>query len=271
MIKLIAIDLDGTLLTKNLEISKENLAAIKQARERGVHVVIATGRPMLFTKPYMKVLNLDTPYIMYNGGHIMNADQSTIESNFLTEDQVLETVSLLEQHNTAYMLYTDNTVFYKPCKRIEFLKEMAQHVEESLRAKFELVTDFKKVIKENKFNKVLIVEENKEQYPIVYERFMKLSGTYDILMSSSFYIEVIPKGTSKGTALEKVGKLLNVKQSEIMAIGDQENDVTMIEYAGIGIAMGNAIESVKKQADYVTLTNKENGVAHAIKRFVLET
>ena len=267
MIKLIAIDLDGTLLQKNLEISPENLQSIKDAVQKGIHVVIATGRPLLFTKPYMKTLNLTTPYIMYNGGQILLHDQNTLESSMLTKKQVLDTVSLLEEHNTAYMLYTDDTVYYKPCKRIEFLKEMSYKVEENLRAKFVLVEDYKSIIKDNDFNKVLVVEENKELYPIVYKRLQEITDQFDILMSSSFYIEVIPKGISKGSALKKVAELLNVKQGEIMAIGDQENDVSMIEYAGLGVAMGNANETLKSIADYISLTNSENGVSHAIKRF----
>ncbi len=185
MIKLIAIDLDGTLLNKNIEISKENLDAINEAKDKGIHIVIATGRPLLFTKPYMKSLNLKTPYIMYNGGMIMASDLEVIESASLTKKQVLDTVSILEEHNTSYMLYTDDTVYYKPSKRIEFLKKMSLHVEESLRAKFQLVTDYEAVIEENDFNKVLVVEEDLELYPVVYKRLSKLKDEFDILMSSS--------------------------------------------------------------------------------------
>ena len=271
MIKLIAIDLDGTLLYKNMTITLENLEAIKEAQDKGIKVVVATGRPFLFTRPYMEILNFDTPYIMYNGGSIIYGDGTVLKETIMPQSQIMAAVELCEQHNTSYMLYGNDTVYYKPSKRVEFLKEMSLQMEEHLRAKFELITDYKTLIQEMDFGKVLIVEEDVEEYPVVYKRMQTLEETNDILQSSSFYIEIIPKGVSKAKALEVVASKYNIKQSEIMAIGDQENDVSMIKYAGIGVAMGNAIDEVKKQADYVTLTVKENGVAHAIKRFVLET
>lgn len=267
MIKLIAIDLDGTLLNNNMEISEENKKAILEAKSKGVKVVICTGRPYVFTKMYIHLLQLDTPTIMFNGGVIKYQDFN--KETFLRKDQVFQTVSLLHQKSVSYMLYTEDTVYYIPSKRVTYLKKMSLHVPEDIRAKFVEITDYQSLVQEHDFHKVLIVEQDEEKYPILYDYLKETLKDCDIVQSSSFYIEVLPKGISKGNALQMVSDYYGIQAEDIMAIGDQENDRSMVQFAGIGVAMENANQSLKEVADYITDSNESDGVSKAIKKYVL--
>lgn len=272
MIKLIAIDLDGTTLNKDMRISDENLTAIHKALKMDIKVIIATGRPKVFTTLYKDMFNTNLPFIMYNGGEIYDfyKDESLYDQ-LLKPTIIEETLDMLEQHNTAYMLYGEKNVYYKPCPRVEFLKSFASSIPLEHRATFVEIIDYKDILEIEPFHKVLIVEQNEEIYRDVHKRVINLRINADIVRSSSFYIEVIPKGVSKGNAVKKLAELYSINQSEVMTIGDQENDISMIKYAGIGVAMCNATEGVKEVADYVTLSNIENGVAYAINKFALNT
>ncbi len=270
MIKLIASDLDGTLLNKDMEISKENLEAIKKAQALGVKFVVATGRPYVFTKVFQQVLQLDTPYLMFNGGLVRKlSSDEVLSSSYLSKDVVLKTLTLLEETKTPYMVYQDNEVFYKPCNRVSYLMKMGEQFEEKYRAKFTLASNFHELANKYDMNKVLVVEEDKEKYEIIYKKLKEIQNDFDIVRSSSFYIEVIPKGVNKSMGLQKIAEYYNISPNEIMALGDQENDVEMISYAKYGIAMENAIDKVKEVAYDVTLKNTENGVAHAINKYVI--
>lgn len=266
MIKLIAIDLDGTLLDSDMTISKENQEAIKYATNKGVKVMICTGRPYIFTTLYKEMLDLDTPLVSFNGGQIKHKEFN--EQTFLSQSQIEKAMALLEEYNIGYMLTTETTMYHTPSKRAEYLKEMSKKIPEHLRAKFELVTDYKSLIHRHQFHKVLIVEQDASKYQGVYNLVKEAMTECDVVASSSFYVEILPKGISKGNALQKVANFYGINQEETMAIGDQENDVTMIRYAGIGIAMGNAKENIKAIADDITDTNINNGVAKAIRKYV---
>ena len=268
MIKLITIDLDGTLLNNEMEVSVQNLEALQYAKEKGVHVAIATGRPLVFTKAYMKQLGLDT-YILYNGAQIIHKNQDLVPSTYLSKDIIKTTINAIEKLHSSYMLHGQDTVFYTPSKRVEYLKMMSQKIKEkNLRPKFEIVEDLDLILEEHDFNKVLVVEQDPEKYNVVHRYLTETLSNVEITRSSSFYIEVLPKGIAKGNAVKILAEHLGIKQEDIMAIGDQENDLSMITYAGIGVAMGNATDLVKNTANYVTFTNNENGVSKAIKNFL---
>lgn len=270
MIKLVAIDLDGTLLNKQMEISKENLEAIKKAQELGIKIVIATGRPYVFTKVFNEILHLDTPYIMFNGAMVRNLETNDIISNHtLSKETVLKTLTLLEDTSTPYMVYSDDVVYYKPCDRVSYLMKMSKKIREEIRASFVEVEDFHELANTHDFNKILVVEQDKTKYEKIHASLSNIKDNFDICRSSSFYIEVIPPGISKKEGIKTLSEYYNISPNEIMALGDQENDVEMISYVKYGIAMGNAIEQVKEVSYDVTLSNEESGVSHTIKKYIL--
>lgn len=270
MIKLVAIDLDGTLLNKDMEISNTNKEALNALIKNNIKIVIATGRPDLFVKQFVEELNLDTPYILFNGGLVKNFQTNEILVRTLLDKKIiLKTLHLLEENNTAYMLYGESEVFYKECNRVDYLMKMSQKVDEKHRAKFTYIKDYHQIVEHNEFNKVLVIEEDKEKYEIIYQKLQNIKTDFDIVRSTSFYIEIIPKGVSKKEGIKAVSEYYNISKDEIMALGDQENDLEMIKYVTYGIAMGNAIDKIKEQAYDVTLENTENGVAYAINKHIL--
>jgi Cof subfamily protein (haloacid dehalogenase superfamily) len=118
-------------------------------------------------------------------------------------------------------------------------------------------------------NKVLVIQEDKEEYEISYRKLLAIKDDFDIVRSSSFYIEIIPKGINKRYGLQKIAEHFHISPNEILALGDQENDVEMISYVKYGIAMENAIQKLKDIAYDVTTKNTEDGVAHAINKYVI--
>ncbi len=239
--KLIALDMDGTLLNRQHEVSKENRQAIAEAEERGVQVVLSTGRSIATCADYAKSLELSSYLVTVNGSEIWDPEGKLVERNPLQNETVQTLWDLRNQHDTHYWAVTTDAVFRK-----DFPDDIGGH--EWL--KFGFHTD------DDEVRKAILEELNK-------------NGQLEISNSSPLNIEVNALGINKANALIKVCKRIGITMKEVLAVGDSLNDLAMIKEAGCGVAMGNAQELVKEEADWVTGTNEEDGVAQAIRRWVL--
>ena len=269
MIKLVAIDLDGTLLNKNLEIPQDNINAINTLKEKGIKVVIATGRPEQLVKPYVDLLEMENDLIMYNGsviGHPFKDERFYKKS--LSKESVNKIVTFCEKNDYLYMIYTKDAIISKPNYRVSFFEKRNENLIDKHKCVFKDVREMDKIL-DLDIQKILIIDKDELRYTFAHEYMSKLKDC-SVVKSQNGFIDVNPKGTSKGEALRVYSENIGIKKEEIAAIGDQDNDVSMLEYATLSIAMENATDNAKEVCDFFTLSNNNAGVAYAINNFILK-
>ena len=269
MYKLAVFDLDGTLLNSKHRISKENLEAISLLGKNNIKVVIATGRANELLKPYIKSLNITEDIITCNGtviGH-PHKDKMFYE-DIVPKDQVRKALEMCLEYGHHFLIYTSKAIVSRKNDWERFLIEKNISLENDFKVNIIITEDIDDIVDNYNANKVLIRERNQEKYIQLIERikdFDKISYT----QSSSTHLDIGPLNNSKGNAVKILCNKFGYNLEEVIAFGDQMNDISMISIVGLGVAMGNATEEVKKSADFVTLTNDENGVAYAIKTKIL--
>lgn len=271
-IKLIALDLDGTTLNNDWVISEANIKAMEAAADRGVRIVVATGRPLVALPRDVFEIEAIRYALTSNGASITDIrEDRTFYKNCLSPVAVEASVELLKKHD--YILET----IVKGVAYIEgWYYEQVRETGTSFRnAEYILTTrkpvdDIFEFMLENSeyIENINVNFENVDEMPEMYERLVKLPET---TITSSFYynLEIGGATTSKADALRQMGKLMGVDRSEMMAIGDSPNDIAMLKEAGVAVAVGNAKDEVKEMADYIAPTNHDDGVADAIEKFVL--
>ncbi|MGB6177785.1 sugar-phosphatase [Carnobacterium sp.] len=269
MIKLIAIDLDGTLLTKDREISDENKNAIKEAKKQGIKVVLCTGRPLLGMVQYLEELNLreQGDYgITYNGGLVQKTDTGEILSQkTLSRKDTLELYKLSQNVNIPCN-FIDLEKVYEPPYPIG---------RDSLYATIMTALPFVPVIPEDlvddtAINKVVFCYEEETLDEAIKKIPSYFFEKFTLMKSRPTLLELLNKEVDKGKGIAVLCELLGIEPHEVMAIGDEANDFAMIEYAGMGVAMENATSEIKELAQFITKTNDNHGVAHAIQKYALK-
>ncbi|WP_159886344.1 Cof-type HAD-IIB family hydrolase [Paenibacillus puerhi] len=242
--RLIALDMDGTLLTEEKTISEENRAAILAAEDAGIKVVFATGRGLQSALPYAVELGLESPLVTVNGGEVWKTPDELLERHTLKAEQVSRMHELAVQYDPWFWAYSVSGIFNK-----ENWQDVGK-VEEREWLKFGYYT------------------ENLESLLTIRDQLEK-TDLFEITNSHPCNIELNPKGVSKASGLHRLCELYGIGMSQVIAMGDSQNDIAMIREAGLGVAMGNAQEEVKGLADMVTLSNEEHGVAKIIREHAL--
>lgn len=239
--RLLALDLDETLLTKDKQISMESKKWIEQTKKNGVVVIMATGRGRQRVQSIQRELILHTPMVLVNGGEVWGMDEVLLERSLIPRDKVRILHQLAESSGAGYWGYNlENFVGWKQWNEEMFSKNWL---------KFGMRHDDPEALLETK--KVLTT-------------FPDLG----ITQSGPNNIEIGLRGKSKATGVRRVCKHLGINMEEVMAIGDNLNDLNLIRDAGLGVAMGNANEQLKAVADVVTETNEKEGVALAIQNYL---
>ncbi|OON40224.1 sugar-phosphatase [Izhakiella australiensis] len=267
-IKLIAIDMDGTLLNPQHQISAGVKAAITAAKAKGINVVLATGRPYVGIERYLLELDLqrEEQYaISYNGALVHRAaDGELVSEVSLGFDDYLYFEALARELGVHFQAL-DKTALYTPNKDISEFTIHESYLT-GIAVRYRSVEEMDPQLT---FPKVMMIDKPELLDAAIARLPQAARDKYTLLKSAPYYLEILDKRVNKGYGVKMLAELLGLKPEEVMAIGDQENDIAMIEYAGTGVAMGNAIESVKSAAQFVTRTNMEDGVAYAIERFAL--
>jgi len=261
--RLMAADIDGTLLNDRGELTENTKRAIKQAVERGLVFTIATGRPIQGVEWLNKILDLDLPFITYNGAMVvMGKSRKVLYEQKLSEKDAGEIISLGEKYGTTIMVWKNNALY---------VPEINERVD-----KYKRISGVEPVLAENTcqliaggVTKILWYDEVEkiERYRSEIGRY--LSENVNFHPSRPYFMEFVDKNASKAIAMEKLGEYYGIDRSGMIAVGDGYNDLSMIEYAGLGVAMANSPDDVKEKADYITLSNEEDGVAHVISKFIL--
>lgn len=284
MVKLIAIDMDGTLLTPEHSITPRTILAINKALEQGIQVVIATGRAFYEAHGIVREYDLNIPYICLNGAQIRNEQHEIVENYPMNNELITEVTDVFKSEDVFYQVYTDRAIYTTSIERdIDIFIELAEQsggnpdVEKIRRLMRERMakTSLKEVenyreIYEREDEHVLKFLAASSNKPKLIRTKSYLNEIDQLAVSSSSYgnVEVTRKDAQKGIALEKIAEELNVDLKDVMAIGDNLNDISMLKRAGTAVAMGNATSEVKAIADVVTGTNIEDGVATAIENIL---
>ncbi|MBC8160208.1 MAG: HAD family phosphatase [Roseiflexaceae bacterium] len=267
MYKLIALDLDGTLLDERMAIQPPVRAAVAAAQAQGVAVTIATGRTFRATRPYAEALGVHDPVICYQGGAIFDS-QTGVMSDPVTIPGTLaaEGAQAMLDLGLFCLVYADERLYIADDTRPELEYYLAFHPEG---VDLVVTPDLVEITKTLSPLKVQFTAE-----PGVIDRHLasfqaRFNGRMEVLRAHDHYLELTPLGVSKGTALAKLAAHMGVPQAQVMAIGDHFNDLEMIEWAGLGLAMANGAPEVQARADAIIPSVYDHGVAWAIERYVL--
>ncbi len=269
--KLLALDLDGTLLNSDEEISDENLSSLHQASANGVKVIITTGRSTPSALQFIEWVNIPDPCITYNGAIIRNAHR-VFRSITLDEESVRNIVLLLKKAGYTPVLYSADDMRY--LEHIEKHRDGFYSLSRGIEDRVVQVSDFM----EKKWREIIRISIFCDK-----EDISRLNSTLEGLTTQgirtietffpdlNFWIyEILDNRCSKSKALEYLCTEFGIEREEVVAVGDNRNDLDMIEWAGIGVAMRNSLPDVRTCADYITArTNDGNGVSEVVQRFIL--
>ncbi len=265
MIRLAAFDLDGTLMGTDQKIRPRVLEAVARTQARGVIVTLATGRMFNATVRFARELKITAPLLCYQGGWIQALDGPVLRRDTLSTTLARAAIELGEAEGWHILLYAKGKLFLK-----EYLYPIAFY--DALLGSDVTVGEPWEAILATRdgVDKVLYVAEP-EHIPAMAEVLQpRFAGMAEIVRSHAMFIEVVPLGVSKGSALAWLAQYFGIPREQVLAAGDQENDITMIEWAGFGVAMGNAAPAVQKIADWIAPPVTEDGAAVLLERFVLD-
>ena len=265
--KLLVLDLDGTLTNNKKEITEYTRQTLMEAQEKGVKIVLASGRPTYGIAPIAEKLELKKygGYILsYNGGEIINWQTGEMMYENVLQDEILPYLyQFSKENNFAIVTYKDKYVITEHPQDEYVLKEAILNVMETLK-----VDNFLEYI-DFPVPKCLIVGEPTRLAELEKQMYDVLKDKMGVYRSEPYFLELVPKGIDKAQSLSVLLDKIGATREEMIAIGDGFNDKSMIEFAGLGVAMANAQDVVKQAADYITLSNEEDGVADVVRKFML--
>lgn len=291
MYKLVAIDLDGTLLNSLGEVTENTKNVLIEAKEKGIEIVLASGRPISSTKSLAVEIGLDNYIISGNGAVVYDIkNEQIVYDKFLTKDQVFNVIDVCEANSIFYNIYTEDEVITKSLNYnvLFYHKENVKKIEEK-RTHINVVSNVKEYIENSgatRFLKITVCDESKMIFNGIIRKLKEIGGL-DILnvehMSRKrfklgteevsieyHYTEITNENVNKWTAIEYLINKLNIDRTEVVAIGDNINDKEMIENSGLGIVMGNSNPLMKEIGNIIVADNNSEGVYEAFDKYILK-
>lgn len=264
--KMIVLDLDDTLLQNDQTISPKTKQALMNAQEAGVKVVLASGRPtygMLHIAEELQLKDYGSFILSYNGAKIINCENNEeIFSSTLTPEVVHSLYEISRQEGVLIHTYVGNQIVTEYANKFTDIEGALTGME------IVEVQSFVHSVSEPVVKVLMLAEP--DHLAIVENKLQKqLVGQLSVMRSKPFFLEFTEADVTKGTSLNLLIQSLGIMSDEVIAIGDSYNDLAMIEFAGLGVAMGNAPDDIKSKADYVTDTNMNDGVAKVVEEFIL--
>lgn len=289
MYKLIAIDIDGTLLNSYGQVSDENKNAINMVLQKNIEVVLASGRMPKAMISIANEINANKYIISGNGALVYDIqNDEVIYSNYMSKEKVLEIINICEKNNVFYNLYTSDTIITKALNyNVLYYNSENKKNGEERKISINIVNDIYTYVQEynnDDFLKFTICDENQIVFRSVMNKLKEIKNV-DVLdishMSrkiidygseeyeiSYFYTEISNRNVNKWEAIKKLISKIGIKKEEVIAIGDNINDKDMIENAGLGIAIGNGCPELQEIANETVASNNENGVSEAINKYI---
>lgn len=269
--QIIALDLDGTLLTQQKQILPESLTVLAKAKQQGIKVIIVTGRHHVSIKPFYHALELDTPALCCNGTYSYNFQtEQIIEGNALRKDQALQLLNLIRQQQLHCLLYVQDAMIYEqPDETTERWHKWSMQLPEKFRPNIYQVTSYEEAIENSdaiwKF--VTLAPE-----PELLNFSQVINDNMGLACDISWHnqMDITQQGNSKGNLLKKWAESQGINMQHVIAFGDNFNDLSMLKMAGMGIAMGNSSDDIKAIADLVTTDNNSTAIADIISQYVIK-
>ncbi|MFV8370317.1 Cof-type HAD-IIB family hydrolase [Flavobacterium sp. LB2R40] len=261
--KMLVLDMDDTLLTDDHIISNENKEMLFKAQELGVYVILASGRPTPAMIAYAKELQLDNSYmISYNGAVITDLkEDKVIFEQTLTQEQIHELYDYSLKNKTHIITYVDGKIVSETDSEYIEIEKNITGLEHNK------VLSFKEEVQSSAVKCILLEEPS---YLKEVEKDLKATMPHlSVSMSKPFFLEVAQNGIDKGASIKFLAEKLNIHQSEIIAVGNAGNDLTMIEYAGLGVWVDNVDPELRDKGDVIVASNNDHGVAEVVRRFIL--
>ncbi len=263
-IRFIAIDLDDTLLTDDNCVSERTIKAIQEVREKGIHVVIATGRMYETAKPVGTALHMeDLPMILYSGCCIQRVGNVTIlYENPMSLASTKRILEMSKEYNWYLQMYIDDKmlIHHETPRSLAYVKATG--------ATPHYVADTFYNVEKGPL-KILMIDEQRVLDKAAQIITRELGQEVQAVRSKTTYLELIKKGCSKGDAMMAMAREWNIRPEQIMAIGNSQNDISMMQAAAISVAVGNAEENVKEIAHIITDSNNDDGVAKVLEQYIL--
>jgi len=261
--RLVASDMDGTLLNSRCEVSENTKLAIRRAVDKGVIFTLATGRPIQGVANFIPLLSRDAPVITYNGAVIVTGDTNRVlYSQPVLPDSAREILRLSRELGTTAVVWAGGRLFS------DKLSELVMEYSDLSCVKPELNIGDDDVISLG-VSKILWYDTAERTADFLSMFSSSAPEHITVCTSTPNFLEIFDDRTSKGLALEQVCRIYGIDRSEVIAIGDGFNDLSMLDFAGLGAAMDNAEQEVKAHADFVTRSNEDGGVAYILEKFVL--
>lgn len=261
--KMLVLDMDDTLLTDDHTISNENKEMLSKAQELGIYVILASGRPTPAMTSYAKELQLDNSYmISYNGAVITDLKEGkVIFEQTLTQEQIHDLYDYSLKSKTHIITYLDGKIVSETDSEYIEIEKNITGLEHNK------VLSFKDEVKSAAVKCILLEEPG---YLKQVEEDLKIAMPHlSVSMSKPFFLEVAQNGIDKGASIKILAEKLNILQSEIIAVGNAGNDLTMIEYAGLGVWVDNVTPELRDKGDVIVASNNNHGVAEVVRRFIL--
>lgn len=269
--RLIALDIDGTLLTSAEELSPRVRKAIKSAQQRGLCVTLATGRRFCRTQPWATALGLTVPVVVLNGAVVVNPESGqVVYKRGIELALATEVLSILDHSKINYVIYTGVSAG-EHLEMPRGMWDVGHHV--IMKYCGDSVQPVDQLDLSEPPIKIAVLDQAEKVRPVVEVLNNKLGGKLNIMVFGTdnaqwLGIEILDRQCTKASGVGRVVQDLGISFSEVLAIGDNINDIEMIEWAGLGIAMANAPKEVREIADYVAPSNDDDGVAQVIEEFV---
>lgn len=264
MIKLITIDVDGTLVTPLKRLTKENIAAIEKAKKAGIHIALVSGRPFHSMVDLNKRLGLDKKghfTICQNGSYVFdNFSQKPMFGTFQSPIDLVKIEKLLKNFRLDISAM-DGENFYSNKKRANIYTKIDAKIHK-MPIK---IVDYENLPEDMEFGRFMVLGSKGEIKRFIENMPDEIKNNYYPVQTAPFLVEIMNKNTNKGYAISQMAEKLGYKMEEVMAIGNEKNDIPMLEAAGFAVAMGNAVDELKKHADYITKSNLKSGVGQAIE------
>ena len=272
--RLICIDMDGTLLNEKGEVPAENKKALQEAHQKGVTIALTTGRNYRCASLFLDMIGVNGPVIAANGAQIgVREDEAPIYTSIMSKEDLMKFYEIAEKyHMITYFMTEWGVISNFELPDNHPYKVLNKSLPPKAQLRLEVVENFYQAFEvfDGQILKAICIEEEESEKLASLRKELETIGCYELVASWHNNVEIMNKGVSKGEGVRRLGEYLAIPQNEIMCIGDSENDLSMIQYAGLGVAMENATAEIKKVAGYITDTNTHSGVAKAINHWVLE-
>lgn len=258
-VRLVALDLDGTLLDDNLEVSLKTREAIRNLINKGIYVALVSGRMLRAALLVSSMLKIDLPIVAYNGGKVFIPGKDELFSKKIPLSEALKVIKYGEERNLYVKVYIDDILYIKEPDKASLAFSRTRNID------YKVVGRLSENIKEDV--NMIVIYYNEDRNGVIDEELKDIDVTVTASMSRS--IDVVPSGVSKDKGLMILAEYLNIDRENILAVGNGLNDLEMLKYAGIGIAMRNSEKCLLDQWNNVSeYTNNEEGVYHIIKQIL---